>query len=461
MILSSGTRAQTLIEEKIPSAYLKDSVAAKIFLPPGYSESERYPVVYEFIYDHSNYIAATAANIFDIPKIITVWVKIEGGNEHYSSPELSDVGKNYYAFVANELIPFISGRYRTANFNIAAGLSQGADYINYILRNNPSLFQAYLNFSIEYPIHYKPDFSAYTKKITDSLDYFIAIANDEKKRISFANQLSDSIAASPYVTLKKEYCEKATHSYSILYALPEALLFTFRNYNKVRKKLSGETLASYYATTLNDKKNKFGNISFHSLLYEMMNAISFKEIDTADISSFIDSVYASGESMDIDLVNIGYSLRTKQIYTLAEKSYQRALQKKQMTGKTAMTELAVYFQLFRTLDQQGKSREAAKVLEDGYEKTKEKDEGLLYTLGYYYIDKKLDIQKGIATLLSLLNDKHTISPTYVKSADEVYTKIVAGYVELKNKKQAAIFLNKALAVNPQNEAAQKLRADLK
>ena len=165
--------------------------------------------------------------------------------------------------------------------------------------------------------------------------------------------------------------------------------------------------------------------------------------------------------MDIDLVNIGHALRTKKLYQNAEKAYQMALLKKQNTGKTAMDNLTVYFQLYKVYDLDGKTDEALKVLQDGYEKTKAKDEGLLYTIGYYYIDKKIDINKGIEILKSMQNEKHTVSSFWSKPNDEVYVKIATGYWELKNRKQAKMFVDKALKTNPKNEAALKLKALMK
>lgn len=461
ILLPALLKAQTLITKKIFSTYVNDSVPVKIWLPKDYSAEERYPVLYEFIYDHSNYIAATASNIGDIPKLIVVWAQIEGGNEHYSSPNLSDKGEKYYNFIKNELIKYISKEYNVANIRIAAGLSQGADYVNYILRNNPSLFNSYLIFSTEYPIKYTPDFSSYTAKIKDSISYFIAIANDEKERVKFANQLYDSLKACPYIKIKKEYFANASHPYSILYALPDALLFTFEDYKKLRRKLSDETLFSYYNSTLKEKKEKFGNINFHEFVYQVLELSNVKDLPAADINRFIDSAYSLKESMDIDLINIGYLLRTKGLYQSAVKAYQMAILKKQNTGKTAMDDLSVYFQLFKTYDLEGKSDKALAVLQDGYEKTKAKDEALLYTIGYYYIDKHIDIKKGIEILLSMVNEKHIVSLRYNKRSDEVYAKIATGYWELKNKKQAKIFVNKALEINPKNETVLKLKASIK
>ena len=84
-----------------------------------------------------------------------------------------------------------------------------------------------------------------------------------------------------------------------------------------------------------------------------------------------------------------------------------------------------------------------------------------YTIGYYYIDKKIAINKGIEILKSMLNDKLIVSTHWIKPSDEVYSKIVTGYWELANKKQAKLFVTKALDINPQNETAFKLKSLMK
>lgn len=454
-------KAQTLITKKIFSSSVNDSILIKIWLPENYSKDESYPVIYDFIYDHSNYIAATASNIWDIPKLIVVWAKIEGGNDDYKSPQLTEKGQQYYSFVKNELLNYISKEYNTANFRIAAGLSQGGDYLNYILRNDPSLFNCYLLFSMEYPIHYTPSFSSYTAKIKDTTCYFIAVANDMEERMKFANQLYDSLKTCPFIKIKKEYFENASHPYSILYALPDALLFAFEDYGTVRQKLPNESFITYYNNALKEKKEKFGNINFHAFLPQILKAADLTKTSNQEINDFIDSVYRLKESMDIDLVNIGYTLRTKSLYESAAKAFKLAIMKKQNTGVSAMDDVSMHFQLFKVYDLAGKTDDALKILQDGYEKTKNDDEGLLYTLGYYYIDKKIDINKGIKILNSLLTGKHKVSTFWSKRPDEVYAKIASGYWYLNNKKQTKLFVDKALAINPQNNEALKLKTLIK
>jgi hypothetical protein len=450
---------QSLVTRNIFSINVKDSIPIKIWLPKNYSNSKQYPVVYEFVYDHTDYIAATASNIWDIPEIIVVFAQIKPGND-YMSPNLSDIGQKYYAFVKEELLNYISKEYSVNNFRIAAGLSQGADYVNYILRNDPSLFKSYLIFSTEYPIYYKPNFSLYTAKIKDSLSYYIAIANDTKERIDFANQLFDSLKTSPYLNIKKQSFATADHPYSILYASPEALLFVFDGYNRIRPRLSNESLLSYYKASIKEKQEKYGNFNYHNIVSKISLSVDIQKDSTGAINAFLDTVFFSKEYSDIDFLNIGYAFRQKKLYESAERAYRMAILKNEETGRINLTSLSIYVQLFRVYDMQNKTKDALRILLDGFEKTKEKDEGLLYLLGYYYIDKKIDIKKGIEILKSVQNEKHMFSGFLSKPSDEILSKIATGYWELKDKKQSMLFVNKALELNPQNETALKLKASI-
>jgi hypothetical protein len=457
VLLPAFVNAQTLVTKKIFSANVKDSVTVEVYLPKNYSKAEKYPVIYEFIYDHASYIAVTASNIWDIPNVIVVHSNIKGGNDDYRSPNLTDEGARYYSFVKNELLPYISKTYNTVNFKLAAGLSQGADYINYILRNDPSLFSAYLNFSLEYPINYTPDFSSYTAKIKDTTSYFIAIANDIPKRVQFANQLVDSLKRSPYINIKKEYFADATHSYSILYALPEALLFAFGDYNVIRKKYPGEALNAYYNSVLKEKTEKYGNINYSGVIDGVMSYADIGKYNVNEINIFIDSVYAMKQSIDINLFNIGYDLKNKGLYQNSEKAYQMALLKKQNTGKSAMDDVSVYFQLAKVYDLDKKPDEALKVLQEGYLNTKAKNESMLYIIGYRYIDQNIDVNKGIELLKSMLAVKHIVSGRFSKTDDDVNAEIAKGFFALRNLNEAKLYLDRSLKINPKNVAALKLK----
>jgi tetratricopeptide (TPR) repeat protein len=212
---------------------------------------------------------------------------------------------------------------------------------------------------------------------------------------------------------------------------------------------------------LKEKTEKYGNINYSRVIDGVLNYADIGKYNVNEINTFIDSVYAMKQCMDIDLFNIGYDLKTKGLYQNAEKAYQMALLKKQNTGKSLMDDVSVYFQLSKVYDLDGKPDEALKVLQEGYLNTKAKNESMLYIIGYRYIDQNIDVNKGIGLLKSMLAVKHIVSGRFSKAEDDVNAEIAKGFFNLKNIKEAKIYLDKSLKINPKNEAALKLKALMK
>jgi len=229
----------------------------------------------------------------------------------------------------------------------------------------------------------------------------------------------------------------------------------------IRKKHPGEALIAYYNSVLKEKTEKYGNINYHQFIYQILNYSDIGKYNTDEINIFIDSVYAMKQCMDVDLFNVGYVLKTKSLYQNSEKAYQMALLKKRNTGKSAMDDLTVYFQLAKVYDLDGKTDQALKILQEGYLNTKAKNEGLLYAIGYRYIDKNIDVDKGIELLKSMLSGKHIVSGTWSKTDDDVNAEIAKGFFELKNLNGAKLYVDKSLKINPKNEVALKLKALMK
>ena len=155
---------------------------------------------------------------------------------------------------------------------------------------------------------------------------------------------------------------------------------------------------------------------------------------------------------------MGYALKSKGMYQSSEKAYQMALLKKRSTGKSSMGEVSVYYQLSKVYDLDGKPDDALKILQEGYLNTKSKTENLLYVIGYRYIDKNIDVNKGIELLKSMLTGKHLVAGALSKSEDDINAEIAKGYFILKNTKEGKIYLDKSLKINPKNETALKLKS---
>lgn len=449
--------SQVLTSRKIYSKNVEAEVAVKIWLPEGFSKTEKYPVIYEFVYDHSNFIANTASNIYEMPKCIVVHTGIRTGNEHYSSPNLSETGQKYYSFLKDELIPLIEKEYSASSYRVAAGMSQGADYANYIFRNNPELFSGYLLFATESP-NYKFDYAEYSKKLPRAVDYFIATGgDDEPERIEYAKSLFEQLSRSDKINLRMYHYERAEHNYVILHALPDALEFLFRDFIIFRRP-KNENSYQYFINLRDELKNKYG---VEPLLKVFVNNYLNVIRETKDAT---DVLRLAGELeprlSELDLFNFGYALAAIGQFEAAEKILKRSLLKIPQTD-AKITPLMIYRTLALNIyDKKGEAALAFKTLQDGHEKIKTEEVGLLYYIGAYAVNKKYRIEDGISALITFQNSREKTKWSGSFTVDAVDVLIAKGYLLLDKKKEAKLYLDKALKENPGNAEADKLLKEL-
>ncbi len=460
LAVSSGIRAQKPETLKLFSIALQDSVPVKVWLPEDYQPGRKYPVIYEFIYDHTNFIAATLQNMWSTPQTIVVYAEIEGGNEHYSNPWLTDAGQKYYAFLKNELLDSITARYHTT-CRTAMGLSQGADYLNYILRNDPQLFDSYAVFSIERPVYYQANLQTYTSKLANKISYFIAVANDMQERMDFAARLYDSLKTSPYLNIRKEYYPHAEHSYSILYGLPDALNFIYEDYALFPDPAPGEKPAGYFDRVLAEKNAKYGMLNYPGFILHLCTLLETTQATPDEIRSLLSRVNGHENTGDLELFNLGPSLMQAGLYEAAGQAFRLSLEK-QKGAAPRMDPASIYSWLARAYEKLGEDAKALETLEEGYEQTQSKGGGfLLYRIGTVRIEKNLDVKAGIGTLKTLLSQvrQNTVMTVFIPT-DKIYAEIAKGYWKLKDKKQARENLRKALELNPDNPEARELQKKL-
>jgi len=138
-------------ERAIRSEALGREITLDVYLPPGYSDQTvRYPVLYTFqsFFHHVSGVADYLAGIDAAPDMIVVSVR------NYSSAELSpevlpsnpDSGgaDRFLRFFADELLPFVDARYRTAPYRLLYAGSFGGGFVVYCALVRPATFNAYL-----------------------------------------------------------------------------------------------------------------------------------------------------------------------------------------------------------------------------------------------------------------------------------------------------------------------------
>ena len=136
-------------EETITSQIINDDYKLYFFLPPNYSESKEYPVVYLLDGDWHTERMANEINVMwknnEIPECILIGI----GNSNqrfrdYTYPpdkynEGSGHADEYYEFIRDELIPYVDASYTTdTSSRIIAGHSLGGFFVLYAMFQNNS-----------------------------------------------------------------------------------------------------------------------------------------------------------------------------------------------------------------------------------------------------------------------------------------------------------------------------------
>ncbi|MEM1220132.1 MAG: alpha/beta hydrolase-fold protein [Bacteroidota bacterium] len=462
LVHSLNAQAQELIQENVYSQSVGDSVELKVWLPKNYDAGNSYPVIYEFVYDHTDYIAATLNHLYECPSAIVVHASFFPGTS-YDEPTLSAEGKKYYQFVKEELLSYIELKYHTVH-RTAMGLSQGADYVNYILRTNPELFDAYMIFAIESP-EYQADFVEYTNKIQEKKDYFIAIADDVERRVQFANELHEQLIKSAQLNVVKKEYESAAHSYAILYGLVDGLLYTYRDFVVYRMKEEEESFSEYFSNVVKEIEGTFGTPMYNGLIIEAFEQLT-AETPKTEIETVLKILYADEANItDLDLFNLGYILYEELGFLdLAVATFRQSIERgKNLPVTERMMVLNnTYAWLARVHYKQEAYDEIYASLDEGYEVTRAKYLLMRYALYSVNLGDNAQIEKGIKKLDKLLalpaSENLFVNPE--QPQEVIYTLYAKGYWKLGEKAKSREFLAKALEVDPTYESALEFQKSI-
>ncbi len=148
---------RTIVKETVPSKYLETGMRqVRIFLPPGYNELLSYPIVYcQDGEDFFNFgrIATTATKLIlddGLEPFIIAGVEVDKKVRTSEYDASGSRHEAYIKFFAEELVPFIEGKYTVRQDNeyrILAGDSLGATASLHIALQYPQLFHKIISMS--------------------------------------------------------------------------------------------------------------------------------------------------------------------------------------------------------------------------------------------------------------------------------------------------------------------------
>ncbi|MFD2724963.1 alpha/beta hydrolase [Hyunsoonleella rubra] len=222
----------------------------KIQLPRGYSsdEDKRYPVF--IVLDGDYLFEAVAGNVDyysyweDMPECIVVGInQIDKRYDDCMYSEQNslpvETGARFFEFIGMELLPYIETNYRTANFRVAVGHGETANFINYYLLKSRPLFQGYVVVSPELApqmLEYIPEGLT---KVESKLFYYLANTEFDNKSIKqMTGALHSDIEQVENENISYEFdsFKNASHYSVPAHAIPNALETIFKVFQPISKK---------------------------------------------------------------------------------------------------------------------------------------------------------------------------------------------------------------------------------
>ncbi|MEX0273740.1 MAG: alpha/beta hydrolase [Flavobacteriaceae bacterium] len=159
LLLLAGLGAQAqVVQEIFESFKLQERRDVRYYFPEDISKEQKYPLIVvldaERLFDQVVSIAKFYSTFHGMPESIIV-----GIHQNENSIRLDDCaydpesglptekGKKFFEFIGMELIPYLDLNYTTAPFKMIVGYDITANFMNYWLFKENSLFNAYISIS--------------------------------------------------------------------------------------------------------------------------------------------------------------------------------------------------------------------------------------------------------------------------------------------------------------------------
>ncbi|HMQ44336.1 MAG: esterase [Confluentibacter sp.] len=281
--------------ESIESAKLGQTRELKIQLPRSYSNNtdKKYPLF--IVLDGDYLFEAVAGNVDyysyweDMPEAIVVGINQFDTRDDdclYSEQNSLPIEKGaaFFEFIGMELIPHLEKKYRSANFRVAVGHGETANFINYFLLKPQPVFKAYIAISPELApkmLEYIPEVLG---KTPSKLFYYLANTNNDSasiKKMTEALHADISALENKNLTYKFNSFEGPSHYSVPTHAIPNAIEKIFKVFQPINKEEYTETILKLETSPVTYLEDKYKTIDESFGIKKQILVNDFKAIAAA------------------------------------------------------------------------------------------------------------------------------------------------------------------------------------
>ena len=269
LVLFSARVGAQIISENLGSKDMDDTRKITIVLPDGYDKRQKYPLFVVFNASRLLEPTVTSLRYFartgEVPPSIIVGIYNQ--EDDVTIPQETGVPFNdtavFFEFVGQVVIPHVQSKYATNGFKGIIADGEGANFINYYLLKENSLFNAYISLS--------PNM---TEKITNSIPeqlasfktpifYYLGWTQDEDnvtlKKITDLDKLMSVKKLERSFYFSQPFPQVTTSAVSIM-GISEALNLFFEEYRPITMREYAEKVLKVQSNTTQYLEDKYKKI---------------------------------------------------------------------------------------------------------------------------------------------------------------------------------------------------------
>ena len=277
LLLSLSIQAQVK-QEIFESFKLQERRDVKYYFPEDYNPEKKYPLVVvldaEYLFDQVVATSKFYSDFQGMPETIVVGIYQSENDLRWDDCAFegdtglpTEKGKQFYEFLGMEIIPYLETSFNIAPFKIFVGYDITANFGNFYLFKDKSLFNAYISISPLLAPEMELRVPARLSDLEQQIFYHLIVEGENSKEIEQIRTMDRGIKSLDKETLSYYYDEypEANDVSIVTYGLGKAWDRTFAIFKPIspkeyRKEIltSNEPVFDYLAKKYDNIENLFG-----------------------------------------------------------------------------------------------------------------------------------------------------------------------------------------------------------
>lgn len=272
LLMCLGIQGQVK-EEIFESFKLQERRNVRYYFPEDYDEEKKYPLVVvldaEYLFDQVLANAKFYSKFHGMPEMIIVGIdqsknsiRLDDCAFEEDSGLPSEKGKQFFEFLGMEIIPYLDLNYNTAPFKMVVGYDITANFQNYWLFKDNSLFNAYINISPDLAPEMENRVPARLGALNKKIFYQLILEGEKNKNTARIKQMDKAIKAIDKESLRyyfDEY-EGADHTSIATYGIGRAFDNIFGMFKPISPKEYKEQILTSEEPVFQYLENKYKGI---------------------------------------------------------------------------------------------------------------------------------------------------------------------------------------------------------